>query len=186
MNYGTINSFKSHEKKAVGFTVGLWLVASWPVWYYKFPSEIRNLKKTFALWKKVSYSKQKKRAERVERGLWKKSVLKLKTHSLEIMDHDLISDLSQKIMIPWSGSWKSHDPDQKLADFFLIRIKNWPIFFIRIKKMADFFFYPDKKLADFFCSGSKIGRLFFDPDQKMADFFFDPDQKMADFFLSGS
>ena len=86
-------------------------------------------------------------------------------HSWEIMDHDLFLDLSQKIMIPWSGLWKSHDPDQKLANFFLIRIKNWPIFFDPDQKFADFFLIRIKNWPIFFWSGSK---------------------KMHDFFWSGS
>lgn len=61
------------------------------------------------------------------------------------------------------------DPDKKLADFFLIRIKNFQIFFPE-KKIA-VFFYPDKKLPEFFAIQFENQCDFFDPDQKCATFF---------------
>ena len=101
---------------------------------------------------------------------------------------------------PWSGSWKSHDPDhekamirikyrskifdldQILHQIFLIRIKNFMKIFWSGSKIPWKFFDPDQKLHEIFLiriknhmkifwSGSKICHIFFDPDQKFALFF---------------
>ena len=108
-------------------------------------------------------------------------IRKIKIQSWEIMDHDLFLDLNQKIMIPWSRSWKSHDPDQKLVDFFGSGWKIGLIFFIKI---GHFFFYGDKKNTFFLIRIKKW--LFFWSWSKNDPSFFDPDQKMTRFFWSGS
>ena len=115
----------------------------------------------------------------------------------EPKDHDPVIWIMKK---SWPGSKIGRfffDPDQKLADYFLIRIKkltnffwsgskNSPFFLIRIKKRTIFFLIRIKKRPFFFWSGSKIGRIFFDPDQKLAIFFLIRIKKWADFFWSGS
>ena len=58
-----------------------------------------------------------------------------------------------------------HDPDQKSASFFLIRIKNQ---------------------LHFFWSGSKKDNFFFDPDQKFTFFFLIRIKNLWFFFWSGS
>ena len=104
-------------------------------------------------------------------------ILKLKIENFTIGRSWIMIQLDH---YPVIGSWKSHDPHQKLAEFFWSGSKIGRIFLIRI------IIWPS-----FFLSRSKIGRLFFDPDQKLAEFFliqivifFDPDQKCAMFFLT--
>ena len=98
---------------------------------------------------------------------------------------------------PWSGSWKSHDPDQISHQKYLIWIKFCTKIFWSGSKIWWKFFDPDQKFDEHFLirikncvkifwSGSKITWKFFDPDQKYAYFFLIRTKNSPCFFWSGS
>ena len=84
---------------------------------------------------------------------------------------------------PWSGSWKSHDPDHEKA---MIRIKYGSKIFDLDQILHQNFLIRIKNFMKFFWSGSKITWKFFDPDQKYVIFFLIRIKTSPYFFWSGS
>ena len=83
----------------------------------------------------------------------------------------------------WSGSWKSHDPDQISHRNFLIRIKNSGNFFWSGSKFRWNFFDPDQKIYQKFLIRIKKSTKNFWSRSKNRWKIFDPGSKIDEKFL---